>query len=73
MGMGISIETARRSPTPSPRLRGEGWGEGPFVERCTLFPVPFLYLKTALRRRPPLTLTLSPQAGRGDLGLPADA
>jgi hypothetical protein len=47
---------AQRSapPSPSPRLRGEGRDEGrPLARR--------------LRVPPPLTLALSPQAGRGDM------
>jgi hypothetical protein len=69
------VEGARASTLapPSPRVRGEGWGEGavPLPENhlCRSTSSPLIYLDRSDSLRRPLTLApldLSPHAGRGE-------
>ena len=73
LAMHLGMSGSFRIESPSPRLRGEGRGEGPGPEQTSSVRRDSPS-ESAVRVGRPLTLTLSPQAGRGDSGvLAADA
>ena len=55
------MPSLQRQPAPSPRVRGEGWGEGA-SDRCSDSRIPPHPARMSLRS---ILTTLSPHAGRG--------